>query len=231
MRSEAAHSFQKIEREPLWDRAHNQLREALFAGRFEPGSQLTLRNLAETFGISITPVRDAVTRLVAQRVLEQGPRNTAVVPDVGAETLRQLTQLRVQLEGLAANEAAKRVTPAGLSGLEERLATMRKLIKDGELDTYLDNHRRFHFGIYEMAGNELLQQIIENLWLRCGPVLSFVVPDYVRSLKGTDHHAAVLKALKQGDGTTAQIEIVADVEEASAYLLGLADQNGQIRRP
>ena len=231
MTADAARSFRKIEREPLWDRAHTQLREALFAGRFAPGSHLTLRHLAEIFGTSITPVRDAVTRLVAQGVLEQGPRSTAVVPDVGAETLRQLTQLRVQLEGLAAAEAAARATPAGLRRLEELLTTMRKLIREGELDTYLDSHRRFHFGIYEMAANDLLQELIENLWLRCGPVLSFVVPDYVRSLKGTDHHAAVLNALEKGDGGKAQAEIVADIQEASAYLLGLADRNGQIRRP
>ena len=64
-------ALKRIEREPLWDLAHTQLQDALLAGRFEPGTVLTLRSLAESFGTSITPVRDAVTRLVAQGVLSR----------------------------------------------------------------------------------------------------------------------------------------------------------------
>ena len=67
---------------------------------------LTLRALAESFGISITPVRDAVTRLVAQGVLQQGPRNSAIVPHRRAGELKQLTVVRCALEGRAAREAA-----------------------------------------------------------------------------------------------------------------------------
>ena len=77
-------ALKRIEREPLWDLAHAQLRDALLAGRFAPGTVLTLRALAESFGTSITPVRDAVTRLVAQGVLQQGPRNSAIVPQSDA---------------------------------------------------------------------------------------------------------------------------------------------------
>ena len=75
-------ALKRIEREPLWDLAHTQLQDALLAGRFELGKVLTLRSLAESFGTSITPVRDAVTRLVAQGVLQQGPRNSAIVPNL-----------------------------------------------------------------------------------------------------------------------------------------------------
>src|SRR5919197_173549 len=102
-------ALKRIEREPLWDLAHAQLRDALVAGRFEPGTVLTLRSLAESFGTSITPVRDAVTRLVAQGVLQQGPRNSAIVPQLTAAELGHLTIVRCELEGRAAREAtAKR---------------------------------------------------------------------------------------------------------------------------
>jgi DNA-binding GntR family transcriptional regulator len=230
VREDLSGRLKKIEREPLWDLAQNQLRDALFGGRFDPGSHLTLRHLAEMFGTSITPVRDAVTRLIAQGILEQGARSTAVVPDIKAESLRQLTLLRVELEGLAAREAAARSSASGLRKLEDHLERMRMLIERGEFEAYLDVHRRFHFGIYEMAGIPLLQELISNLWLRCGPILSFVVPQYVRSLKGTDHHAAVLLALQQKDGAQAEAEIVADINEAASYLLSLADSTGRIRR-
>lgn len=223
-------NLSRIEREPLWDRAHTQLREALLAGRFEPGSALILRQLADTFGTSITPVRDAVSRLVAQRVLDQGPRNSALVPDVRANALKDLMLVRCELEGRAAREAATRADTQGLAALEALLAQMRGMIAARRLEEYLDVHRRFHFGVYAMAGIPILVEMIENLWLRCGPVLSFVVPEYVLSLKGTDHHAAMVAALRAGDGTRAEAEMIADIEEAGRYLLGLADTSGRIRR-
>src|SRR5262245_14087170 len=99
-------SLKRIEREPLWDLAHAQLRDALLAGRFEPGTVLTLRFLAEQFGTSSTPVRDAGTRLVAQGVLQQGPRNSAIVPNLSRKELADLTVVRCALEGRAAREAA-----------------------------------------------------------------------------------------------------------------------------
>jgi DNA-binding GntR family transcriptional regulator len=230
--SEAPESaLQKIDRDRLWGLAHAQLRDALLGGRFEPGRSLTLRYLAESFGTSITPVRDAVMRLVAQGVLEQGARNSAVVPDVGAGTLKHLTVVRTELEGRAAREAALRPNPQGLNRLNEKLDAMRSLITERKLDAYLDVHRQFHFGVYEMAGNPILYDMIENLWLRCGPVLTFVIPEYVLTLKGTDHHRAILDAIRQGNALVAETEITADIKEAETYLLSLADSTGRIRKP
>ena len=224
-------ALKRIEREPLWDLAHTQLRDALLAGRFPPGTVLTLRSLAEGFGTSITPVRDAVTRLVAQGVLQQGPRNAAIVPHLTARELADLTVVRCALEGRAAREAAARRNAAGLDRLKSLLATMQSLISAKNLESYLDYHRKFHFEIYAMSGVPILVDTIENMWLRCGPVLSFVIPEYVVLLKGWDHHTAALKAIVAGDADAAEREIVADITEAAEYLGGLADARGQLRRP
>lgn len=224
-------ALQPIERETLWDQVYVQLRDALFAGKFEPGVRLVLRDLADSLGTSITPVRDAVARLVANGVLKQGPRNAALVPDIGAEGLRHLIIVRTELEGRAAWEAARNADEKGVAELEKLLARMRKLIAERKLASYLDLHRQFHFGIYEMAEIPILHDMIEGLWLRCGPVLSFVLPDYIYLLKGTDHHLKLLEALRKHDPSTAKAEIVADIEEAGQYLLSLADAHGRIIRP
>lgn len=231
MSNEAVQTLQPVERETLWDQVYAQLRDALFAGKFEPGSRLVLRDLAEMLGTSITPVRDAVARLVANGTLERGPRNTALVPDVGAVDLRHLIIVRTELEGRAAREAATHANEAGVAVLNKRLTQMRKLIAGGQLGAYLDLHRQFHFGIYEMARIPILFDMIEGLWLRCGPVLSFVIPDYVRLLKGTDHHLQLIESLRNHDPEAAEQAIVADIEEAGQYLLSLADAQGRIRRP
>lgn len=226
------HGFEKLEREPLWNRAREQIKDALLAGRFEPGEVLTLRALAEMFGTSVTPVRDAVNHLVAQGVLEIGPRNAAVVPDVGTDLLAQITFVRRQLEGRAAREtASSRENPRVVPELRARLATMRDLIERRDLRPYLDVHRDFHFTIYGGAGVPLLHDLIENLWLRSGPVLTYVIPEYVLLLRGTDHHEKILEALEAGDGDAAETEIVADITEAASYLAQCADSTGRIRRP
>lgn len=224
-------ALKRIEREPLWDLAHTQLRDGLLAGRFAPGTVLTLRSLAESFGTSITPVRDAVTRLVAQGVLQQGPRNAAIVPHLTARELADLTVVRCALEGRAAREAALRRNAVSIQRLTYLLATMQSLIAAKNLESYLDFHRKFHFEIYAMSGVPILVDTIENMWLRCGPVLSFVIPEYVVLLKGWDHHTAALKAITAGDADAAEREIVADITEAAHYLEGLAGAHGQLQRP
>lgn len=226
---QAQGALQRLEREPLGDQVYAQMRDALFAGRFRPGQRLVLRDLADSLGISITPVRDAVNRLVAGGVLEQGPRNSAVVPDLDATALRHLIIVRTELEGRATREAALNANAAQLDALADTMARMRSLIAAGELEAYLDIHRQFHFGVYRMAGIPILFEMIESLWLRCGPVLTFVIPEYVLSLKGTDHHLKLINALRDGDADAAEAEIVADIEEAGQYLLSLADEEGRIR--
>lgn len=224
-------SLRKIEREPLWDLAHAQLREGLLAGRFAPGSKLTLRYLAETFGTSITPVRDALTRLAAQGVLQFGPRNCAVVPELTVEELRELTAIRCELEGRAAYEAAARRDAEALQRLQDQLETMKSHIAARKMAQYLAVHRKFHFGIYAAARMPVLGELVENLWLRCGPTLGFVVPEYVLLLKGTDHHEAALEALRRRDSRKAEKAIVADIMDASTYLETLAGDDGIIRAP
>jgi DNA-binding GntR family transcriptional regulator len=224
-------AFKRIEREHLWDLAHTQLREALLAGRFEPGASLTLRFLAENFGVSITPVRDAVTRLVAQGVLQLGSRNSAIVPHLTASELKHFTVVRCALEGRAAREAAYNADRNACNRLEDRLATMRALIRDRQLDSYLDHHRQFHFEIYAMSGIPILADMIENMWLRCGPALSFVIPQYVLSLKGSDHHQAALDGILSGNGAAAEAAIIADITEAANYLGQLADKTGRLVKP
>ena len=123
------------------------------------------------------------------------------------------------------------MTPQPFASSRSGFAKMQSLIQARKLESYLEHHRKFHFGIYAMSGIPLLVETIENMWLRCGPVLSFVIPEYVVLLKGWDHHTAALKAIVAGDAERAEAEIVADITEAAHYLGGLADTTGQLRRP
>lgn len=209
--------LQPLDRATLWDRAYSSLRTALFAGRFAPGERIVLRDVADDLGISLTPVRDAVNRLIAERILERGSAGQgggATVPMIDADQFTQLMTVRASLEPFAAQTAATRATDEELDRVERFLAEMKQSVTEHRIDNYLDAHYRFHFGIYRMARVDVILELIENVWLRCGPALTLALPDYIPSLKRYPFHADALAALRARDGVGAARAIRSDIESA-----------------
>ena len=226
--------MKQVARMPLWDQAYAEIRHALLTGRFQPGQRILLRETGEELGISLTPVRDAVNRLIAEHVLERGSSGQgggAVVPQFDLARFEELLTIRCDLEGRAAWIAAQRATKTDLRRLRVLLDRMRALIRSPCLDGYLDVHRAFHFGVYGAARMPILGGLIENVWLRCGPILNYVLPDYVLTLKGTDLHNIALDALEKGDADKAADAVRRDIREAGAYLARLAGPDGFIAQP
>src|SRR3954468_22811924 len=120
-----------LERDTLWDRAYAAIKSDLLAGRLAPGHRLVLRQVADDLGISLTPVRDAVNRLVAEKVLEHGglgPAGGAVVPLLSADQFSQLMTVRSSLEPMAAAAAAAHASKAELSAVEAFLVEMKRSV-------------------------------------------------------------------------------------------------------
>ena len=206
-----------IERSTLWDRAYAALKSALLAGKFAPGERVVLRQVADDLGISLTPVRDAVNRLIAEKVLERGglgPAGAAVVPLLDADQFSQIMTVRGSLEPMAAAHAAAYATPDGLAAVEEQLVEMKRSVKEGRTEQYLEAHYQFHFRIYDMCRMPIVEDIIENAWLRCAPTLRLGLPRYIPGLKRYEHHVTTLAALRRGDGAAAGESIRADIESA-----------------
>ena len=90
----------KIEHQTLNDRAYGEIRKGLISSRFQPGQVLVIRNLAEAYGISTTPVREALQRLVAERLLFLLPNRSIAVPSLSVEKFTELARIRCALEGL-----------------------------------------------------------------------------------------------------------------------------------
>lgn len=217
----------QLEREHLWDRAYDELRKALLAGKFAPGDTIPLRSAAAALGTSSTPVRDALLRLTAEGILVQGPRRTPMVPRVTATTFQQILDVRVVLEGAAVGMAAVLATEEELGVMEIRHRDMWAAYGARRFREYLSMHREFHFMLYNAARNPLLTETIENLWLRCAPVLAFVAPRERKS----DAHADVLAALRVRDAATAQRAIVTDIKRGGRFILDQAGSDGIIHWP
>lgn len=216
-----------LERNTLWDSAYASLRTALMEGRLAPGQRIVLRDVAERLGISLTPVRDAVNRLIAERVLERGvvgQGGGATVPLLDADQFRQLMAVRACLEPGAALAAAPHVTPVALADIEQALRAMETTFDEKRPDAYLQAHHRFHFGIYALCRMPIMLEIIEMAWVRCAPTLTLGLPEYVPGLKRFPLHVACVQALRRGDGEGAAVAIRADIESARDDIVPLLER-------
>ena len=206
-----------LERDTLWDRSYASLRGALLAGRYRPGDRIVLRQVADDLGISLTPVRDAVNRLIAERVLERGgvgQAGGAVVPMLPADQFAQLMTVRASLEPTAAAAAAMKASVRELEAVAAALAAMKRAVENRQTARYLQAHQQFHFGIYTICRMQIVQEIIESVWLRCGPTLNLALPEYKPGLKRFPFHEQALAALERGEGERAAQAIRSDIDSA-----------------
>lgn len=209
----------RVERDTLQEQIYQRLREVIMTGAIRPGQTLSYRGLADKLGTSPMPVRDAVRRLVGERVLQVHANRTIGVPLPTRERLAETYRIREVLEGLAAQEAALHVTKAdirNLRALEEDLENEHRN-SQASSDRYLSLNENFHFSIYRLAQMPHLLDIIERLWLQIGPLLNFTRAE-LSAHTIFNHHRAAVDALERGDQIRARQEIEGDIRDAFQIL-------------
>ena len=160
----------KIVRQNLSAQLYESLRLALMNGQYEPGHRLTIAGLAEEYGTSITPVREAIFRLVSERALQMRAATSFQVPRFDTAQLLEIQAIRYELEGRAAFEAAARITAEELNELREIHA---RFIAAAACDPARASilNRDFHFALLRMSHMPLLVGLCENMWTLIGPLL------------------------------------------------------------
>jgi len=174
------------------------LRELVITGELAAGEQLRQRDLAQRFGVSQTPVREAMRRLESEGLLICDTHRgfTVVPPDDGR--IEENFQIRAALESLGASLAARKIDADGLARLRDLNDKMRALDDDDD-PAYADLNREFHFTVYEYAHSPLLLSLMRLLWasLHPGPRVSRTHAESARQ------HDAILAALTEGDAAAA----------------------------
>lgn len=212
------------ERDTLRQRTYSTLRYALMAGAFRPGHTVSLRSLAASLGTSSMPVRDAVSRLIAEHALVMLPNRSVIVPRMTRARFIDLFRARQVIEGMAAEAAAARVTPNLLRQLSAVEVELRKRIVAGDLEGALLGNMRFHFTLYRAGQTEVLLQLIETLWLQAGPFLAYSVT--IPGVRWTSrHHKTLLAALRSANAAGVRSAIELDIDETFNQLLRKADFN------
>lgn len=212
-------AFDPLDRTTLQNQAYMRLREAVMGGVFRPGTVITIRAAADALGVSPMPVRAALQRLETEGALvARGSKRTLEIPSLSVEQYNELRDIRIVLEGLAAERAVSNITPSELNDVEQNCQAMQAAADGGELDAYVRSNWAFHLSIYRASRLETLISMIESLWLRVGPYVQFMMPDTPSMQASMPDHWRMVEALRQHNGQAAAGAIADDIGHSAVNL-------------
>ena len=175
------------------------IKTAIIKGKFKPGEKISEGELAESMGISRTPLREAFRKLENEGFIEIIPRKGAIVTEIDVQETYHLYEIKSTLEGLAARLAGVNIQEKDLEKLEKVNEELRELIDQNDLEAFYKAHTKFHEGFVKLSGNRKLIQIISNLndhFKRFG-IVSLTLPgQYENAIK---QHEEIIQAFRDGD--------------------------------
>lgn len=199
------------------DRLYRSLRQQIMHGELAPGQALTLRGLAKTYGVSMTPAREALRRLAAEGALTLSASGRVTTPDLSHERIEELATLRALIE----TELASRALPRAHMALIERLQAINMANAEAAVKrdavAYIRTNLEFHRTLYLRAQAPAMLAVAETIWLQLGPTMRAV---YAR-LKRSDPpmtHRMILAALKAGDEPALRLAVRTDVTQGLRHL-------------
>ncbi|MEO3387963.1 GntR family transcriptional regulator [Mesorhizobium sp. CAU 1741] len=215
----------------LAEEVYSRLRLALMRAELLPHQRLKTRDLARSMGTSETPVREALLQLARDGAIEIKPRFYIRVRRLSLADYKDIRDIRLELEPMAAERAMSNMRGGDL----ERLEAFHRALVDAERRrdwaTALEANRAFHFTMFEHAAMPALLQVLERLWLRVGPMLSELYPDALPHYPDGHQHEAILRALKNREAYALRMAVRLDLIEGGRNLLRrLADMEASPSR-
>lgn len=199
------------------DRVYRALRTQIMHGEIAPGAALTLRGIGRQFGVSMTPAREAVRRLVAEGALFLSSSGRVSTPELAPERIEELAALRALLEVELASRALPRAHIALIDRLQAINATIGEVIQNRDAVGYIRSNLEFHRTLYLRAQAPAMLAMAETVWLQLGPTMRAL---YGR-LRRTDpphFHKLIIAALKAGDEPGLRLAVRSDVTQGLRLL-------------
>jgi len=190
---------------------------ALLSGRIAPGEKITIEGLAKSMGVSIMPVRAALQKLEGENFITVGKNRRIIVTELTSESLVELLEIRLILEGYAAQKACRIRS-------EESVVQLEKVNEECEnakdADTYLLANKEFHRIIYSQAKMPMLDEIIFSLWRRVSPYLRILL-SYEEDFDAGNFnktHRGMVKAFRDRDKKSIKKWLTQDLTEAATFV-------------
>jgi len=202
-----------------------QMRAAILSGHYKPGEWLRQERLAQDFGVSQMPVREALKELAAEGLIEHVPYRGARVLVFSIEDILDLYSHRAFLESRAASIAAKIITPEEVSFLENLQDEMEENSAPHAVIKYRELNRKFHQNIYRASRREYLIRTLHQMWATFPTMLianfaaTSIQPLPERDAVDVAEHKAIISALKQRDSSAAEQAMKRHIQVTAEHLV------------
>ncbi|MFY0646423.1 GntR family transcriptional regulator [Sulfitobacter geojensis] len=197
---------------PAHQAVYEKLRVMILFGDLAPGQPVTIQGLTDQLNVGMTPVREALRRLIAEGALTHQGNRRVSVPILTSDCADELGFMRKTLEPELARRATLRLTPVALDAITACDDALNRAIAQGDIGGYLTHNYRFHAMIYDAADAPIMAATVDRLWLRFGPSLRVVCGRF-----GTDSlpdkHQDLLAALRARDVDAAALAMAEDVAQ------------------
>jgi DNA-binding GntR family transcriptional regulator len=200
------------------DSTYAALRQWVTVGRFLPGERLKIRTVAAAMGVGQMPVRAALQRLAAEGALVNVPNAGVTVPRLTVPEFDDLLQMRMLLEGEAAERGCLKLEAAGRTSLRKLCQRMARALKANQPTDYLAANEDFHVLLYKAAGSPLLFGLIDTLWLKAGPISNQLFDTPEASAVLNDAHQDLMRALDKRDAAAVRRAVERDIFVAGQFL-------------
>lgn len=203
----------------LQAKVYDHLKQAILSGEVRPGERLLETKLAQSLGVSRIPVREAIRKLERDGLVVVFPRRGIYASSLDVHDIDDVYAVRAVLEGLAARLAADRRTDENLARLDAILAEMKGQADRGDSVGLFHTGRRFHEVVVEASGNGKLPALMDLMRSQIERIRQLRMQVSSRTHDVYREYAAIVDAIRRGDGARAEAEMRAHVERPRADLL------------
>jgi DNA-binding GntR family transcriptional regulator len=187
----------------LSDRIRDALTDEIASGALASGSSLDEQQLADRFGASRTPVREALHQLAVSGLVEMRPRRGGVVARLTPERIMDMFETSVEFEAMCVRLTTYRMTPLERSRLIELHDASKAMVEAGDINSYDAFNREFHECIYQATHNAFLAEQAVSVRARLSSFRRTQLRHGDRIGRSREEHAAIMQAIAEGDGETA----------------------------
>jgi DNA-binding GntR family transcriptional regulator len=202
----------------LSDRIRNALTDEIASGALAAGLALEEQQLADRFGASRTPVREALRQLAVSGLVEVRGRRGVVVARMTPERIMDMFETSAEVEAMCVRIATYRMTPLERSHLIELHEASLKMVEANDIDAYDAFNREFHECIYRATHNSFLAEQAQDVRSRLSAFRRTQLRQGERIHRSREEHEAVMQAIAEGDGDTAARRMRAHMLNAAAAL-------------
>jgi DNA-binding GntR family transcriptional regulator len=183
----------------MTDRLREAIEEEITTGKLLPGSRLDEAELAKRFNVSRTPIREALSLLLGEGLIETRPRRGVVVTRVTPQRLIEMFEVMAELEVMCAQLAARRMSEDELAAIESAHAACKGAVAARDADAYFYANERFHYAIYTASHNSFLFEQAASLQRKLRPYRRLQLRVRNRIQRSFEEHQGIVDALRDGD--------------------------------